>query len=77
MGIKIQIDAEPFSETRYYSGVYSDGDQPDKEYSFTIATQFDENSNVMFILEITWTDETPTDSQEIEKQIKEHWDKEK
>ena len=71
MKTKIHIDTEPFAETRYYSGVYED--QTEKEYSFTLAAQLDENSNAMFIVEITWTDDTPPDFQEIEKKIKDHW----
>ena len=74
MKTNIQIDREPFAETRYYSGTYSDLNE--KEYSFTLITELDENSNFLFLTEITWADGTPDDSKDIEKEIKEVWEKE-
>jgi hypothetical protein len=78
MKTNIHIDAEPFAETKYYSGIYSfpDHNHPESEfteYTFTISTQFDENVNDIFIIEITWTDNKPSDSELAEEQIRKFW----
>ena len=78
MKTNIQIDAEPFAETRYYSGIYSvpDHNHPESEsteFSFTLSAQFCENSNDIFIVEITWSDGEPSDVELVEEQIRKFW----
>jgi len=77
METKIHINDEPFAETRYYSGIYaiSNEENPDDplEFSFTLSAQLDENSDFIFVTEVTWTDTEPPGPKLAEEQIRKFW----
>lgn len=63
--MKIQINKNPFAETKYYAGIYS----TKKDYPFTLAVEDYRESKVKFVQEITWEAERPKNYRRVEKKI--------
>lgn len=70
--MEILIDEDAFSTTEYYSGalIKDVGDENkyiEKRFEFTIS--YTESDNLEDVVDITWIDEVPEDSEFLEKEI--------
>jgi hypothetical protein len=73
----IDIDFEPFAESKWYSGTYSVVvGESITEYVFTLSVAMDLNTGTdPFNIEVVWTDEKPSNIEEVNKAIIEYFDK--
>lgn len=65
--MKIDIDAQPYATTNWYSVIYTD--ENDKDYELTICIDEDENIG-SHTKTVTWVEAVPHNWEDVETEIK-------